>query len=363
MRPVAISGIASAIRSLIPARYLRAACALILVAGVVGITGTAVAAPIPAHFRGKLSASFARLSREGSMPTTASSRCAPKLGGYTRNNACAADGANIDVYDTESGDFVGSFSFVMFQGIHLQVNATSFIEYDQVTQFALVSGVVPPISMEFSAFCAKPCHAATHFPEGALLAVGVEGTVSYTYSVAKGGTDETAPNYVLDLTSAGYTLASTDGPPFIYSFPIDFRCDDALSGKRAGCVFPRFTPTLTTMTKLPDIAKNIEKAQRGPDQYGKPGSKHPLHRLVNAAQQDKNRKQVCGKKVRGTPPKGKSCDEYPFASTEEGGTKLPEKDRSWAWVPEGQQDSQGGLIQSFYSANRILNGDAFWVKA
>jgi hypothetical protein len=362
MRPVAIGEIASAIRSLARARYLRAAFALILVAGVVGGTGTAVAAPIPGHFRGEPSTSFARLSRADSIPTTASSRCAPKLGDYNRNNACAADGANIDVYDTESGDFVGSFSFVMYQGIHLRVKATSFTEDDQVTQFAVVTGAVPPISMEFSASCAKPCHAATHFPRGALLAIGVGGTVSYTDSVAKGGTDETAPHYVLDLTSAGYTLVSTEGPPFIYSFPIDFRCDYALPGKRAGCVFPRFTPTLTTMTKLPDIAKNIEKAQRGPGQYGKPGSKHPLHRLVNEAQQDKNRNQVCGK-VRGAPPKGKTCDEYPFASTEEGGTKLPEKDRSWAWVPKGQQDSQGGLLSSFYSANRILNGDAFWVKA
>jgi hypothetical protein len=90
--------------------------------------------------------------------------------------------------------------------------------------------------------------------------------------------------------------------------------------------------------------------------------KHPLHRLVDPAQVDKNRDEVCGRKVRGPAPKGMSCDEYPFATTEEGGTKLTEKNRSWAWVPTAQQNSQGGLVRAFYYANRVLNGDAFWVK-
>jgi hypothetical protein len=291
-----------------------------------------------------------------------SAHCAPKLGDFNRTAACAGDAANVDVYDDENGDLAGSFSFEMYQGIHLQVKKTDFIEYDEVTQFVPLAGTVPAISMEFDASCVKPCHATTHFPQSALLAVGVKGTVSYTDAVGKGHVDETHPNYVLNLTSAGYTLVSSDGPPFIYPFPIDFRCDDTLPGQGAGCVFPRYTPTIRTMTTLPDIAKNIAKAQRGPGKYGKPGSKHPLHRLVNKAQQKKNHDEVCGKKVRGPAPKGKSCDEYPFQSTEEGGTKLSKENRSWAWVPTHQQDSQGGILRKFYYENRVLNKDAFWVK-
>jgi hypothetical protein len=340
----------------------RSVCTLLAAAAVLALaTGTAVAAPVPVHSAGKPTATFGRLSPGGALQI-ASAHCAPKLGDFNRTAACAGDAANIDVYDDENGDLVGSFSFEMHQGIHLQVKKTDFIEYDEVTQFVPLAGTVPAISMEFDASCSKPCHATTHFPQGALLAVGVKGTVSYTDAVSKGHVDETHPNYVLNLTSVGYTLVSSDGPPFIYPFPIDFRCDDTLPGQGAGCVFPRYTPTIRTMTTLPDIAKNIAKAQRGPGKYGKPGSKHPLHRLVNKAQQTKNHNEVCGKKVRGTPPKGKSCDEYPFQSTEEGGTKLSKENRSWTWVPTHQQDSQGGILRKFYYENRVLNKDAFWVK-
>jgi Deoxyribonuclease NucA/NucB len=108
---------------------------------------------------------------------------------------------------------------------------------------------------------------------------------------------------------------------------------------------------------------NIRRIQtRGPGHYGRPGSGHPLHRLTNTAQQEKNYRAVCGRSVVGPPPKGKSCDEYPFKSTYEGGTALSKSNRGWAWVPAGQQGSQGGLIKGFYYSNRVLNHDAFYVK-
>ena len=60
--------------------------------------------------------------------------------------------------------------------------------------------------------------------------------------------------------------------------------------------------------------------------------------------------------------KGKSCDEYPFKTTYEGGVTLSKANRSWAWVPTSQQSSQGGRIKNFYYANRLLDHEAFWVK-
>jgi hypothetical protein len=117
------------------------------------------------------------------------------------------------------------------------------------------------------------------------------------------------------------------------------------------------------MTTLPDIAKNIRSIQtKGPGHYGRPGSGHPLHRLVNSTKQNANYNAVCGRKVRGPAPAGKSCDEYPFKTTYEGGTALSASNRGWAWVPTGEQNSQGGLVRSFYYASRVLDHDAFWVK-
>jgi hypothetical protein len=87
-----------------------------------------------------------------------------------------------------------------------------------------------------------------------------------------------------------------------------------------------------------------------------------LFQAIHLTQQRKNHDAVCNRKITGPPPKGKSCDEYPFASTYEGGTTLSKANRGWAWVPASEQNRQGGLLTGFYNANRVLSHDAFWVK-
>lgn len=76
----------------------------------------------------------------------------------------------------------------------------------------------------------------------------------------------------------------------------------------------------------------------------------------------KDREQACGARVTGPRPAGKSCDEYPFASTREGGTTLSAIYRGWAWVPKAEQASQGGLIIGFYKQYRVIDRDPFYVQ-
>ncbi|MFD3580496.1 NucA/NucB deoxyribonuclease domain-containing protein [Streptomyces sp. NPDC058644] len=57
-----------------------------------------------------------------------------------------------------------------------------------------------------------------------------------------------------------------------------------------------------------------------------------------------------------------SCDEYPFARSNQGASRSQRKDWGWAWVPTSEQNRQGGLLSSFYSANRVLNNDPYWVE-
>jgi hypothetical protein len=96
--------------------------------------------------------------------------------------------------------------------------------------------------------------------------------------------------------------------------------------------------------------------------FGVPGDKtHALHREADRAKQRQNRAAMCGRK-RGPRPRGMSCDEYPFASTREGGGHAGAMGSGWAWVPVKEQGSQGGLISSFYQNERILDGDPFYVK-
>ncbi len=55
----------------------------------------------------------------------------------------------------------------------------------------------------------------------------------------------------------------------------------------------------------------------------------------------------------------KSCDEYPFAATSEGGGSS-----TIAWVPKLEQDNQGALLGGFggfYEEFHVVDGDQFKV--
>jgi hypothetical protein len=73
----------------------------------------------------------------------------------------------------------------------------------------------------------------------------------------------------------------------------------------------------------------------------------------NSAKQAANRAAACGSFV---PKYGGSCDEYAFATTEEGGngSRIEE-------VPLREQRCQGGAIAGGYSKAKIQQGDQFLV--
>ncbi len=55
------------------------------------------------------------------------------------------------------------------------------------------------------------------------------------------------------------------------------------------------------------------------------------------------------------------CDEYPFASSYEGGVTLSSNNRGTAWVLGLEQRRQGNRIAAFAGTYRVLDKDAFWV--
>ena len=117
---------------------------------------------------------------------------------------------------------------------------------------------------------------------------------------------------------------------------------NALSGERDGD--DGRLPVFVVHTKrTPAIAAHIRAAQAA----GKPAI---LHRVLPTSPD--RRPGAC----RGWRGPG-SCDEYPFASTIEGG---PGK-ASIAGVPLWEQRRQGGDQLAFYRRHRIGNGDAFVV--
>lgn len=112
-------------------------------------------------------------------------------------------------------------------------------------------------------------------------------------------------------------------------------------------------PALPTMTffraTLPAIADHIADAQS----IGYP---NVLSRLRNERRRKRNRRIACRNFVP-QPPINTSCDEYPFASSYEGGAGA-----SIRGVPLWQQKVQGGIISIFYRVNNIEDGNLYRVE-
>jgi len=103
-------------------------------------------------------------------------------------------------------------------------------------------------------------------------------------------------------------------------------------------------PTIHFDGSTPNISRNIREAQEA-------GQPSLLHRETNPAVIAANRAE----NVKGWKGPG-SMDEYPFASTREGGLGA-----TLAGVPLQEQRIQGGMLSSFYQRYNIGPGDAFRV--
>jgi hypothetical protein len=104
-------------------------------------------------------------------------------------------------------------------------------------------------------------------------------------------------------------------------------------------------PTLEiSKSKMPNIARNIESAQRSGQPVILTRTTDPTVISSNRAAATKGYSTI-------------SPDEYPFASTLEGGSHAQVQ-----IVPLKEQQIQGGVISNFYNSHKIQQGDQFIVK-
>jgi hypothetical protein len=145
----------------------------------------------------------------------------------------------------------------------------------------------------------------------------------------------------------------------------DVRCDTALPGRsrKPGCINPGYIPEMVYAKSgpYPELAEHIQYAQNEKNLPGKHGTTRYLERLTNTAKRNENREMACPSSL--PRPEGKSCDEYPFATTWQGAaTSGGNFSRR---MINAQQNSQGGnALNNFYTYNRIIEKDRFlmWIK-
>ncbi|MFD0008224.1 hypothetical protein ACFVJ4_38365 [Streptomyces sp. NPDC127178] len=189
----------------------------------------------------------------------------------------------------------------------------------------------------------------------------------------------TAPGAVGDCASGwGLTFSTPGYPSTHYVDPAihEFRCDNNTAGRtKPGCVVPWYASALQYSKAVnPELASHVSRAQAS----GLPGAtfEAPLTRTTNATVIRDNRTKACGDAPSIT---GKSCDEYPVATSYQGlsagGSRrsfdgcqldhIPSQQGpagvSICMINEGENDSQGGLNSGFYKSERVLDNDPFRV--
>lgn len=287
-------------------------------------------------------------------PAAASSMlCAPLPGGFDRFKACEISTGKAELF--RGGLPVGTVHFVIRQEVQLKNNSLTSLE-DFNLQVTSVTGDTSGTTLTLDADCRGTCKTTSPVSSRQDLTANavVKGIITHQDSPVSAHSDKI--RYAIKIERPGFSEGATNWHSPIY------RCDDTIKGIGAGCVFPEYVPTLTEMQRLPGIAANIRRIQQGsPSHLGnKALGGVALTRTTSATLEQANRRTAC---PRSRPrPSGQSCDEYPFAKTREGASRSPAADWGWAWVPVGEQNSQGGLVSGFFKAQRVLDGDKFWVE-
>jgi hypothetical protein len=196
----------------------------------------------------------------------------------------------------------------------------------EATQY---TGEITSLSVAAEVSCTSNCEATQKNPWGGNRALTdgqvASGTVSYSDVPAIGVADSATINYKLTMFQTG---TSPSPPPSVtWSNPRTIRCDSALtdSSTSVGCALPSITPELDLPSSTYGAAAaTYSWAQWNlPDGWGLYSGK-PLTRALDG---DARRERTCGNsssvsfvKKPADIVEDDSCDEFPFASTWQGGT-------------------------------------------
>ncbi|MEV0764274.1 hypothetical protein [Nocardia sp. NPDC050435] len=211
----------------------------------------------------------------------------------------------------------------------------------------------------------------------------LDKVVDYTQSmpVGAGGLANAAPFYRFTFVWYDETF------PFSSRFAT-VRCDGQAGRNSVGCAVPGAAAIWDVRPRnVPEFAQHVRNAQIS-GLPGEPGGT-PLTRTTNETTMTQNRNATCNT-IPGPRPAGKDCDEYAFASTNQGGNNgggtlrtynncnvghgttsldplspayLGPNGASMCFIDSRQNRRAGGITSWFYVKSRVLDGDPFYVKA
>jgi hypothetical protein len=299
---------------------------------------------------------------------------------------------NWEIIDPGSGALLGTAEFLITQDIILQTNSTLPVENDSINWAGATGDGLNAATITFTAGCSSPCHLASGGGVTYTASPGsTQGNIHTVYTDSPGTTvpDTFSTSNYFNPVWPGTT--AIPAPPWSPTHKI--RCDNMFAGTMGpGCVIPDYAPTVALpVSTYGAAAVNVLIGET----YlpGTPGltPSTPLTR-GDPANTNANRAAICGSFKPLATVANDSCDEYPFASSQQSGGVLGLTGSnclellpfqvlgSWSYtfrnkytfaptqrclrghVDNDQNQAVGRAVNTMYTTNRMLTGDPYVVQ-
>lgn len=323
-------------------------------------------------------------NRRVSRPTSVSALAAPpewcdfNVVRGTRTQACVITTARLDTYTVRNGvrTWTGYIDMDFWNNTYSSPNLGNWVYEIWVVPFN-GQGAALGASVSGTTVTNGPCtRGSASFPTQPLTPFLTPRTGEahfHTTATAVGAVGQCETIWELTFTVPQHTPAVGSQVMF------DIRCDNATGAngfrpRRVGCVVPWYPSAVGySQSEYPSLASHVSRAQAS----GLPGATFtaPLFRSTNEAFTTQNRQLACGDAPSIT---GRSCDEYPLASTYNGlafggsrrsfsgcninaPTATGASGASACMITASENNAQGALMAAFYYDERVLNWDPYRV--
>lgn len=279
---------------------------------------------------------------------------------YDRHEGCSIAPGELVVTNSRGGR-IGSMKVRVTQRTVLAARDSRTWTHRVTLHPTFADGAARSASVKVTMGCgsgAKACR-VDKGPAARTLTVGQDSVFDFALSSPGSDTLTHKEQPFVALTPSG-------GPPTTGTLPQlgTVRCDSVkgITTAKGGCVHPATVPVFSLSRTDPLVREAAEHVFDAQEQLaghpGRQGDGKPLHRTTDKSVIAKNRGAACPQSLER--PAGKSCDEYPFASTKEGGASGIYSRRM---INADQNSTAGGsnYLLKAYKDHRILDGDAFWV--
>ncbi|WKX71309.1 hypothetical protein [Streptomyces sp. XD-27] len=323
---------------------------------------------------------------------SAAPKCSVTMGQwyFTRFDACGSVQLTYTVFDTRTKKKIGGATFTAKQEITLAAKSGEW-KTDDSLKLDSAWGAAKGLRAVWKTECVGggACGAGTAWGGAQKISVGktLHGGTTHKWKAGQ-NTQGFTTKTTVTITGSGQILLhpATFEPPG----KMTIRCDKIASGASVGCVFPSFAPTLTLPLKNRGHVNVAFSMQHLTDHWGWEGKGSPLTREMDESVINSNRGKVCDSAWKADPTVPEdSCDEFPFAATNQSGGQFglrgkdcaqirPDTPQNGRWnvtplndvtgrrctighVPNKENGSVGGSLSAFYQNQRVLDDEKFWL--